>query len=153
MKYAASQDIDANHKVFSGLLPFLERKARTYTGAANLGAQGATTLFTVTGTVLVKVLGACTVDIAGAGTLEVGISGNTAAILAQIADATNLDAGESYLDATPSTVESIDLSAPFVIANGQDIIETIGTADLTAGTLTYYCFWRPLSANGMVVAA
>lgn len=149
----ASQDQDANFNPIGGGLPFTARKTRTYTGAAGLGAQGATTLFTVTGSVAVRVFGACTTDVVGAGTLEVGISGNTAGLLAQIADATNLDAGESYIDATPATLEAIDFSSGFIIANGQDIIETIGAADLTAGVVLFACVWRPISTDGLVVAA
>jgi len=50
-------------------------------------------------------------------------------------------------------LEGVDLSNGIIIASGQDIIETIGAADITAGALTYYCFWRPLSDDGLVVAA
>lgn len=153
MKFAVAQDRDANFQVIGGGLPFRASKSRTFTGAANLGAQGATTLFTVTGAVAVRVIGLCTTDIVGAATLEVGISGNTAALLAQIADASNLDAGESYLDATPSTVESVDLMNGFILTNGQDIIETIGAADITAGVLEYVALWRPLNSTGNLVAA
>ncbi len=152
--FAASLDRDANRvPLAGGPLPFLQRKNRTYTGAAGLGATGATTVFTVTGTVLVRCIGACTVDVTGAGTLELGISGNTAGLIAQIADATNLDAGESWVDATPATLEGMDFSNGIMIANGQDIIETIGTTALTGGSVDLYCFWRPLSVDGNVVAA
>lgn len=151
--FDAALDRDGNRQVIQGPLPFLVSKSRAYTGASGLGAQGTSTLFTVTGSVLVRVIGCCTEDIAGAATLELGIAGNTAALLAQIADATTLDAGESYLDATPSTCESFALTTPFVLANGQDIIETIGAADITDGTVVFYCFWRPLSSDGSVVAA
>lgn len=153
MKYDAALNRDANYQIIPSGLPFVANKTRTYTGAAGLGAAGATTLFTVTGSVIVKPIGSCTVDLTGVGTLEVGISGNTAGLLAQIADITTLDAGESYLDATPATLEATDLSSGFVISNGQDIIETIGGTSITAGTILFSCFWRPLSTDGMVVAA
>jgi len=39
----------------------------------------------------------------------------------------------------------------FVLANGADVIFTIGAADLTAGVIDFYAFWRPLSDNGSVV--
>jgi len=153
MTLQASLPLDSNGKPVPAGLPFVVSKERIYTGASGLGATGATTLFTVTGSVMVRVVGACTEDLVGGATLEVGIAGNTAGLLAQIADATTLDAGESYLDATPATLEAVDLSSGFVIANGQDIIETIGAANITDGTLTYYCFWRPLSDDSVVVAA
>lgn len=145
--------LDSNGRSIGAGLCFDCTKTRTYTGASGLGATGATTLFTVTGQVIVKVVGFCTVDITGAGTLEVGISGNTAGLLAQIADATNLDAGESYIDATPATLEAVDLSSGFLISNGQDIIETIGSTALTGGTCIFACFWRPITSGSSVVPA
>lgn len=147
------QQFDSNFRPLGGGLPLFARKERAYTGASGLGATGTTTIFTVTGSVMVRVVGACTEDLLGAATLEVGIVGNTAGLLAQIADATTLDAGESYIDATPGTLEAVDLSSGFIIANGQDIIETIGATNITDGTLTYYAFWRPLSPDSSVVAA
>lgn len=152
--FAASLDRDANHvPLAGGVMPFLQRKSRTYTGAAGLGATGATTLFTVTGTVLARIFGACQVDLAGAtATIEGGIAGNTAALIAQTT-ATNIDAGMSWVDATPATIEGVDFSNGFIIAAGQDILETIATAAISAGQLDFYCFWRPLSVDGAVVAA
>lgn len=153
MRVQANQPTDGSYKPISSGLPFMVKKQRVFIGAAGLGAQGATTLFTVTGTVMVRLVAACTEDLVGAGTIESGISGNTAGLLAQIADATTLDAGESWVDASPATLEGVDLSNGIIIANGQDIIETIGAADITDGTLTYYLFWRPLSDDGLVEAA
>lgn len=116
------------------------------------GATGATTLFTVTGCVAVRVFGVCGLTLVGAATLEVGISGDTASILAQIADATNLATNELYLDATPTTkVEA--MPSRIIIGAGQDIIQTIGSTALTAGVLTYYCVWAPISTDGNVVSA
>jgi len=146
---AASFSRDANGVpiVSDGIV---ETKAITYVGATT-GATGATTLFTVTGAVIAKVFGICGLTIVGAGTLEVGISGDTARILAQIADATDLATDEIYLDATP-TLKVEALPAQVIISNGQDIIQTIGTTALTAGQLTYYCLWTPISTDGNVVA-
>jgi len=129
----------------------VETKAITYV-TATTGATGATTLFTVTGAVIVKVFGICGTTIEGAGTLEVGISGDTARILAQIADATDLVADEIYLDATP-TLQVEALPAQLIISNAQDIIQTIGSTALTAGQIDWYCLWTPLSTDGNVVAA
>lgn len=126
-------------------------KAITYVGAST-GATGATTLFTVTGAVTARVFGICGTTIVGAGTLEVGISGDTARILAQIADATDLAAEEIYLDATP-TLKVEAMPSQLIISNGQDIIQTIGTTALTAGQITYYCLWTPLSTTGNLVVA
>lgn len=116
------------------------------------GVVGATTLFTVDGCVAVRVWGVCGATLVGAATLEVGISGATAIVLAQIANATDLATDEIYTDATPTTkVEA--MPSRLIIGNGQDIIQTIGSTALTAGQITYYCVWSPISADGNVVAA
>ena len=148
MNYADSIDRDANRVAITGNDSF--KLASTWTFVENAtGDQAAHTLFTVTGDVLVRVFGVCGTNIAGAGTMEVGVVGNTAGIIAQIADATNLDAGEVWVDATPA-VGAEALPSTFIVTNGADIILTIGTADLTAGVVTFYCLWRPLSENGAV---
>ncbi|MBZ0294504.1 MAG: hypothetical protein K8L99_18210 [Anaerolineae bacterium] len=133
-------------------------KAVTYDGGTT-NAQGdydgtgnPTTLFTVTGDVMVIVFGKCTTLLAGASaTVEVGVASNTAGIIAQ-STATDIDAGEVWRDATPAVgVES--LNDPMVIIGGADIIETIATANVTSGAITYYCLWIPLSSDGAVAAA
>lgn len=140
---------DANFVPITNL-GLIESKAITYS-ALTTGAVGTTTLFTVTGVVAVRIFAVVSgVDLTGSGTLEVGISGNTASLLAQVA-ATALDVGEIWTDNTPATVKSI--STQNILATGTDIIQTIATDTITAGTLTYYCIWSPLSTDGNVVAA
>ena len=128
----------------------LETKGITYS-ALTTGAVGTTTLFTVTGVVLARVFAVVSgADLTGSGTLEVGISGNTAAIIPQVA-ATTLDVGEIWNSDTPATVRALqDFS---ILAAGTDIIQTIASNTVTAGTLTYYCLWIPISNDGNVVAA
>lgn len=124
-------------------------KAITYVGATT-GAVGATTLFTITGNVAIRVFAVCSgTDLTGSGTLEVGISGNTAAIIAQTA-ATAIDVGEIWYGTNPPTVGVMPNQ---LILAGTDIIQTIATDTVTAGTLTYYCLWYPISTNGNVTAA
>lgn len=128
---------------------------KTYSFAVQGGAQGALTLFTVTGTVFAQVFGICQTDLAGAGaTVEVGISGNTAALIAQTTG-TDVDQYMTWQDATPeANPGAVDLTArSFVLTNGADVIYTIGTADLTAGVIDFYCLWAPLSSDGLVTAA
>lgn len=128
---------------------------KTYSFAVHGGAQGALTLFTVTGTVFAQVFGVCQTDLAGAGaTVEVGISGNTAALIAQTTG-TDVDQYMTWQDATPeANPGAVDLTArSFVLTNGADVIYTIGTADLTAGVIDFYCLWAPLSSDGLVTAA
>lgn len=113
------------------------------------GATGAHTLFTVTGDVLVSVFGVCNTNLTGAATLEVGVAGNTAGLLAQIADATTLDDGDVYTDATtPVGVGSIPVTK--VLNDGADIILTVGATAVTAGQVNFYVLYRPLSAGAII---
>lgn len=128
-----------------------------YNFTDDTGATGAYTIYTVTGDIICQVFGVCDVALTsgGAATIELGVSGNTAVLIAQ-ATATALILNEIWHDATPTTtVEQIDLDGTrnFVLAGGQDVILTIGGADLTAGDIDFYCLWRPLSADALVVAA
>lgn len=125
-------------------------KSITYL-TASTGAVGATTLFTVTGDVVVRIFAKCTADLTGAGaTLEVGISGNTAALIAQTTG-TTIDSGEIWQDTSPATVES--LAGQFTLVGSTNIIQTIGTNPVDTGALTYICLWFPISDDGNVVAA
>ncbi len=120
------------------------------------GSQGAFTIFTITGDVLLQVFGICDVACEGAtATIELGVSGNTAVLIVQTT-ATALIANEIWHDVSPTTtIEQIDIDGTrtFIIANGQDAILTIATADLTAGDIDFYGLWRPLSSDGLVVPA
>ena len=125
----------------------------TYDFAVSGGAQGAFTIFTVTGTVFAQVFGVCQtlMNSGGAATIELGISGNTAALIAQTT-ATDLDQYETWQDATPeANPGAVDLTGrTFVLTNGADVIMTVATADLNAGVIDFYCIWAPLSTNGAV---
>lgn len=129
-----------------------------YNFTDDTGAQGAYTIFTVTGDVLFRIMGLCQVSLTSGGvaTIELGIAGNTASLIAQTT-ATDLDQYETWQDAAPeANPGAIDLfggARQFVIANGADVIFTIGTADLTAGDVDFHAFWVPLSTNGNVVGA
>lgn len=135
-----------------------ELKTWALDGTAGKGAQGSNTLFTVTGPVLIsRLVCTCSETLVGAGTLEIGISGTTTAFMAQVADATTIAAGDIYHDATvDATIELASVStttAARILGNGQDIIATVGTANITDGTLNFVCFWTPLAAGASVVAA
>ena len=130
-------------------LGLAQSKTITYV-AASTGAVGSKTLFTVTGTVAVYVFGICAIDLASAGgTIEVGITGNTAAVIAQ-ATSTDIDAGEFWRDATPVTVAAIP---SLLMLNATNILQKITGATVSAGEMTYYCLWIPISSDGNVVAA
>lgn len=148
MATTAAQQIDANNRTISSNESFLLESTWTFVENAT-GNVATHTLFTVTGNVLVTVFAVCDTNLAGAGTIEVGVAGNTAGLIAQIADATDLDDGDIWVDATPAVgVEAIPTTK--VLNDGADIILTIGAADITAGVVDFYCMWRPLSADGNV---
>jgi hypothetical protein len=113
-------------------------------------------LFTVVGDVIVKALvGIVNVTLTGAtSTIEVGVVGNTAGLLAQ-ETCTDLSANAVYTSATNAVkVAATAFSgAHVVIANGSSIIETLGTANATAGQIDWYCIWAPLEQGASVKAA
>lgn len=112
------------------------------------------TIFTVTGHVMVRLLAIVETDLAGASaTLEVGVAGDTANLIAQ-STATDIDASEIWHDATPDSPDELtSVLAEKIIANGKDIIGTVGTANITSGAIRFMCFWYPLSEGASVVAA
>ena len=143
----AALDIDANSKGIISNEAF--RLESTWTFVENLtGNAAAHTLFTVTGNVLAAVFGICDTNLSTGATIEVGVTGATAGIIAQVAESGNLDDGMVWVDATPDETEAIP--SPRVINDGSDILLTIGTADLTAGVIDFYCLWRPLSETGNI---
>lgn len=129
-------------------------KSVTFTGAANKGAVGTVDLFQVTGTVLIKLFAVSTVDLVGSSaTIAVGTANSTGGICAQ-QTATGLSAGK-ILNSTAVAAEVIVTSAnfnEFIVSNGQKIIATVATANITAGNLKFLCSWIPLSSGASVVA-
>ncbi len=129
-----------------------------YDFAASTGAQGEYDIFTVTGDVLVKVIGVgktSVTDAAGASRLQVGVTGATTALLAQI-NGPHLTVGDIWHDATPTTkAEKFDIYGDHaaVVTGGQDIVMEISGADITAGKIAFYCFYKPLSNDGYVTPA
>jgi len=115
------------------------------------------TLFTVTGDVKVRihgVVGATAVtSTSNDGTLEVGTTEDINAILTQvIANGTLLAATDVWTDSTPNfDVEGISPTW-YAIGGGADIILTIATNSMTAGIVSMYCEWLPVSSNGNVVS-
>ncbi len=116
------------------------------------GTGNPATLFKVTGTVLVKLFAVVNTALEGASaTIRVGTALSNTGLIASTT-ATNAIANEIWHDATPDA--SIELSTILTekIVN-QDIIQTVGTANITAGVLTYHCIWKPISTDGNVEAA
>ena len=114
------------------------------------------TLFTVTGDVVLRAIwGVVNTDLAGAtATIEVGVAGNTAGLIAQ-ETCTDLDDGNIYISATNAVgvARTADSGGLTAINDGADIIETLGTANVTAGQIDWYCIWAPVEENATLVAA
>lgn len=114
------------------------------------GTGNPTTVFEVSGVVMATVFAIPSVDLVGASaTLELGVASNTAALIAQTT-ATDIDDGDVWRDAGPA-VGAEAANDPLIVID--DIIETVGTANITAGALTYYCIWWPVSDGATVTAA
>lgn len=110
-------------------------------------------IFTVIGDVELGIFGVGIVDLVGGATLEVGVAGNTAGLIAQTT-ATDIDANDIWLDATPSVgLDVVDALSFYFVVNGMDIIETVASADITAGQIYYVCLWRPLTFGSKVGSA
>ncbi len=122
---------------------------------ADATASTPISLFTVTGDVVVRLVAIAkeTVTTDDASVVEVGVAGDTAVLIAQIADATDLAVNEIYHDATPdATIEALSVLKEFIISSSQDIILTT-TGTVTAGSIAFTCFWTALSSDGKVTPA
>jgi hypothetical protein len=135
---------------------------KTISAAGSSLTTGASpvSFFTVTGDVLVRVyatVGTALASTLNNGTLALGVSGNTGAcIAATTADGTNFAAGTVWAGDTSPAVKGEALSAGAlngVLIKDEDIICTVATNSMTAGTMEIYCEWIPLSAGASVVAA
>lgn len=123
------------------------------------GALDGTAIYTVTGLCFVKLLAVCVTSLVGAtATIEAGITGDTAIFLPQ-ETATQIDEGQIWVnDAANGTYIVVGGESgatgnlPEYLLNGNDIILTVGTANITAGELDFYCIWRPISDTASVVA-
>ena len=150
MKFADAQDLDANFENISSNEAFKLESTWTFV-ASTTGAIASHTLFTVTGNVLLTVFGVVdtTLDSAGAPTIEVGVTGNTAALIAQ-GTAKNYADGDIYVDATDTRVGVGAVPTMQIVNDGLDVLLKITGATLTAGVVDWYCLYRPLSLDGLV---
>jgi len=130
-------------------------KTIAFTGAAGLGAVGTISLFTVTGSATFRIVAYCTENLAsaGGGTLALGTAGNPTGFN-PTTTATDIDNGDLWFDGTPiNGITETASFVPFVVVNGSDLILTVGTADITDGTMVFDIYWSPFSSDSSVVAA
>ena len=158
--YDAIIELDGHGRPLYSPLPFMASKNMEFDGATvndpgdyTGGTGNPATLFTVAGDVLVYIMGLCKVSLVGGATIEAGLSGNNAILLPQVADvSTDLLINMTWLDSTPE-IGAGEAPVFHPIASGNDVIQVVGTANITVGEIDYYCFWRPLSSDGLIVAA
>lgn len=135
-------------------MPRLTRKAY-----ADLTGYDTAAAFTVTGDVMVQVLGVvgatAIASTSGTTVLSLGTTEDADGIIANsTVNGTQFAATDVWVDSTPANdVEAVADQGWHLIGGGADIILTRDVDDLTQGTLTLYCLWVPLSADGNVVAA
>ena len=116
------------------------------------GALDGAAIFTITGTVKMRLIGICETSLVGAGTIEVGVTGATATLITQVANATDIDVNNIWHDATTDAfVELSSVATEKIVANGLDAILTIGTANITAGAIRFLVSWYPISEGALVI--
>lgn len=155
--FNSTQDL---HHILAYGIP--RRSFKQITAAATQLTTGVSpvTLFTVQGLVLARVFATVETGLtstSSTGTLAVGVTGNTGALIAATtADGTNFPTGAVWAGDTSPTVKAEVFSntalnwAPVYNTN---IIATIATNSMTAGALTFYCQWVPMTTTSSVVAA
>lgn len=119
---------------------------------------GTVSAFTVTGDVRVRVWGVvggvAITSTCSTGTLSVGTAEAPTAILGtSTANGTQFAATDVWVDTSPANDAEATATDWVIIGGGADIIVTVATNAMTAGALTLYCEWEPLSAGATVVAA
>jgi len=130
--------------------------SKTY---ADLTGYDDAVAFTVTGDVMVRVWGVvggtAITTTSGTTTLSVGTTEAVAACLpATTVDNSDFAATDVWVDNNPEDdAGSVATTSQVIIGGGADISMFRSVDDITAGSLTLYCEWRPLSAGATVVAA
>ncbi len=149
-------------------LPFLTWRTIKHASSAFDGATGSAhgdkdaantyRIFEVTGDVIVLACwGVVNTDLTEAGAtavIQVGVTGNTAQFMDQ-KNAVDLDDGKVWVSS------SIVIGGETILAgyrytainDGADIVETVGTQDVTGGQIDYYCIWAPVEPGASVVSS
>ena len=141
----------------SGLGYGFLRKTVAFDGTAGVGAVGKVALFTVTGAVAYRLIAICTesLDTGAGATISVGVAGGAVDGIIAVTTGVDLDAGEIWFDATPTTKQDTLANSMIeqVIGDGADIEADILVDAVTDGTIAFNLFWTPLSTGATVVAA
>ena len=140
--------------------PFRASKTITFDGTAALGqAATAVPVFTLTGEVLIEYMIAfCTTSLTEAGAtaqISLGVVGNVG-LFVSAGQPIDIDQNEFWTAADPTAVGGVAVPAAMLdilIANGANIIADPTTDDTSGGVIEFTALWRPVSSDGLVVAA
>ncbi len=130
---------------------------RTFDGSGGNGAVGASVFFTVTGEVWIAgIVPFCVANLGEAAptaTLTAGVVGSTALFSPNpTGGATDLDTGEFWFDATPTTQLAVP-AAHKDIAISTNVIVQVAAQNVNSGQLRFTLLWMALSADANVVLA
>lgn len=139
-------------------------KTFTFTGLTGFGLQSASpiTFFTIGGpntatngnaVIVERIGGYTTTDLTGASsTLALGVTGSTSLFIGATT-CTTMDADEVWVSTTSSAGGLAMPAATQATLIVDNIIGTIGTADITAGVLQLFVTYRPASPGAYLKAA
>lgn len=115
------------------------------------GTGNPATLFTIAGgMVALKLYARVTTALVGAtATIAVGTTVSNATLIASTT-ATNLAVNEIWNDTSPDAGADVDSTLKIV---SQSVIQTIGTANITAGVIEYVAVWKPITEGATLTVA
>lgn len=120
-------------------------------------ANSPITIATITGRVKIRAYGIVTTNFTSTGstgTLAVGVANATTLLINTItANGTLLQEGFIVGTTSAAIMNLLQSSGLFLTSNAGDVILTIGANNMTAGGMTIYIEWIPLSEGATVVAA
>lgn len=133
---------------------FIASKTMTFAGGTtndpgNFGGTGTPwTLWTASGQLLVAVIALCSTTLTGtSSTFSAGISGAVSRFI-PTTTSTTVAAGATVDHTGLVSAGTAPLITPNqAVTNGQIITGTTGSANITAGVLTFYAFYKPLTAG------
>jgi len=126
--------------------PIAVLKTVTFIGTGN-GAVGTGVIANVTGTVEVVAVPICGTTLVGTGTIGLGTPTLGTGLLAATT-VTNIVKNSIWQSTTPTVVPNVTTFNKFVVS--ENILTTIATAPVTAGTINFYFFYRPLSIGASI---
>lgn len=129
-------------------------KTITFDGTAGAGAVGTVTVFTVTGEIsVVQMTAYCSTNLTEAAptaTLSLGVT-SSATLLIGSTTATDIDAGEFWVDTGPDANGVAIPAALKDIVITDNIIATVGSQAVDAGVIRFDLYYLPVSGDGAAV--